>query len=410
ATQSEVAFDRFLLAYLSRFKPGHLFAELVKDFGWPAIIPRLDHSPALPMQRVRQQKPRRITQVRSLMYNHQSLASISLQTHDFREHPILPLAPLTAFDLERTETLRMIGAQLLPNFIHSPPLPHPVDVARAFDLRQPMVGALFNQPRQLQRQHPVVERVVRFHEMAFVLDLPHDHHRHLRPLAIGLAVALIGEQLHNPLLRRFHLRVALLPGHYQILLFCFGKVWLLHFHRQAVHQLAIRHYRRHHCLEQALPTIDLLIRPFDPVDLLPALVMRLRPIQTDHFASAPTMIRCDDGAVRPHQLRARPTSLEHPSVHRSPCDLFPFRPDLLRIDPLQGLVLRQHQSAHISADVIEAFISTENFTVFLHSSSDCQRYSYQRKHQGDIPCLPTIIYGVRLAILLLQRLTFQVVY
>src|SRR5262245_61656972 len=94
----------------------------MKDFRWPAIIPRLDHTPALPMQRVRQQKPRRITQVRSLMHDHQSLASISLQTHDFRERPILPLAPLTAFDLERTETLRMIGAQLLPHFIHSPPL------------------------------------------------------------------------------------------------------------------------------------------------------------------------------------------------------------------------------------------------------------------------------------------------
>src|SRR5262249_62181730 len=97
------------------------------------------------MQRVRQQKPRRITQVRSLMHDHQSLASISLQTHDFRERPILPLAPLTAFDLERTEALRMVGAQLLPYFIHSPPLPHPVDVAAASNFTPPPLATTFQQ-------------------------------------------------------------------------------------------------------------------------------------------------------------------------------------------------------------------------------------------------------------------------
>src|SRR5262249_7107144 len=60
ATQAKVAFDRFLLAHLSRFKPGDLLAELVKDLGRPAKIPRLNHSHALPMRRIGQQKARRV--------------------------------------------------------------------------------------------------------------------------------------------------------------------------------------------------------------------------------------------------------------------------------------------------------------------------------------------------------------
>lgn len=43
-TQPEVAFDRFLLAYLSRFQPNHLLAELMKDLDWPAIAPHSDPS------------------------------------------------------------------------------------------------------------------------------------------------------------------------------------------------------------------------------------------------------------------------------------------------------------------------------------------------------------------------------
>jgi dihydrofolate reductase len=41
--------------------------------------------------------------------------------------------------------------------------------------------------------------------------------RHLCPFAVSQPVALVAEQLHQPLLYRFHLHVALLPGHTQIL-------------------------------------------------------------------------------------------------------------------------------------------------------------------------------------------------
>jgi hypothetical protein len=34
-----VACDRFLLAYLRRFQPGHLLAELMKDFDVSDILP-----------------------------------------------------------------------------------------------------------------------------------------------------------------------------------------------------------------------------------------------------------------------------------------------------------------------------------------------------------------------------------
>src|SRR5512139_32552 len=39
ATQPEVAFDRFLVAYLSRFQPNDLLAELMKALDRPAVAP-----------------------------------------------------------------------------------------------------------------------------------------------------------------------------------------------------------------------------------------------------------------------------------------------------------------------------------------------------------------------------------
>ena len=50
ATQTEVAFDRFLLAYLSRFQPNHLLAELMKDLDRPAIAPHPDDAGTLPVE------------------------------------------------------------------------------------------------------------------------------------------------------------------------------------------------------------------------------------------------------------------------------------------------------------------------------------------------------------------------
>ena len=62
--------------------------------------------------------------------------------------------------------------------------------------------------------------------------------------------------------------------------------------------------------------------------------MRLRPIQADHFALTPTMIRCDQSAVRSHQLRARPPGLKDSGARCPPRDLFPFRSDVLRVGSL----------------------------------------------------------------------------
>src|SRR5262244_4655521 len=63
ATQAKVACDRFLLAYLSRLQARHLFAELMKDLRCPAIAPGLNHSSTFPMQGIRHQESRCISQV-----------------------------------------------------------------------------------------------------------------------------------------------------------------------------------------------------------------------------------------------------------------------------------------------------------------------------------------------------------
>ena len=50
ATQPEVAFDRFLFAYLSRFQPNDLLAELMKDLDRPAVAPYPAKPGALPVE------------------------------------------------------------------------------------------------------------------------------------------------------------------------------------------------------------------------------------------------------------------------------------------------------------------------------------------------------------------------
>ncbi len=61
---------------------------------------------------------------------------------------------------------------------------------------------------------------------------------------------------------------------------------------------------------------------------------------------------------------------------------------------LQGLVLTEHQTAHISADMIKALISTEHFAVLLHSNSNGRRHSYQRKHRGIFLFFPRLFMGL----------------
>ena len=55
ATSADVAFDRFLVAQLSRFKPGHLLAKLMKDFHRPTIGPGANNPTTLPVQGIGEQ-------------------------------------------------------------------------------------------------------------------------------------------------------------------------------------------------------------------------------------------------------------------------------------------------------------------------------------------------------------------
>jgi hypothetical protein len=49
-TQAEVAFDRFLLAYLRCLQAHGLFAKLMKDLDRPAIAPHPNYPPSFPVQ------------------------------------------------------------------------------------------------------------------------------------------------------------------------------------------------------------------------------------------------------------------------------------------------------------------------------------------------------------------------
>jgi hypothetical protein len=102
-----VAFDRFLIAYLSRFQPRSLFAELMKHFGCPAKTPRLNDPSTLPMQRIGHQKARGIGEIRSLMDHREAFTPIALEPDTLGESPELFLLPVPTPDLDPAKTLGM---------------------------------------------------------------------------------------------------------------------------------------------------------------------------------------------------------------------------------------------------------------------------------------------------------------
>src|SRR4029434_8480857 len=87
APQAKVAFDRFLLAHLSRLQATHLLAELMKDFRGPPITPGFDHAPTLPMQRIGEEKAGRIPEVFLFMHDDQPLAPIAFEAYHLRKRP-----------------------------------------------------------------------------------------------------------------------------------------------------------------------------------------------------------------------------------------------------------------------------------------------------------------------------------
>jgi hypothetical protein len=110
ATQAEVACDRFLLAYLSRFQAGDLLTERMKNLAGPAGMPRLDHPAALPMERITQEKAGRIPQIGALVRDDQPFAAILFSPYHLGKRPIRALLAIPPRHGAWAEALRMVGA------------------------------------------------------------------------------------------------------------------------------------------------------------------------------------------------------------------------------------------------------------------------------------------------------------
>jgi hypothetical protein len=76
-------------------------------------------------------------------------------------------------------------AQLLGHSIHTPPLALPWDMARAFQLTDPVFASVLDATAQLQAQHTIVTGIMRMGKLAFLFELLHDVQRDLCPLLIS---------------------------------------------------------------------------------------------------------------------------------------------------------------------------------------------------------------------------------
>src|SRR5215813_1356675 len=151
ATQTEMAGDRFLLAYLSRFQPCHLLPELVKDFRGPTITPGLQHATTLPMVRVGQQKLRGITQGGRVMDHDQTLTSVAFEAHYFRKDPELLALTIATPYRHRAETFGVLPPEDRGDGIDPLPLPTPLDMPRAFHCTDPMFAHPLEEAGQVER-------------------------------------------------------------------------------------------------------------------------------------------------------------------------------------------------------------------------------------------------------------------
>src|SRR4030095_14848302 len=156
----------------------------MKDFRGPTITPSLNHAPTVPMQRIRQQKARGIPEILLFVHDAQTLAPIAFEPYDLRKHPKWLRFPIATAHAPSTKTFRMHLAQLLGYSIHTPPLALPLDMARAFQLTDPVFARVLNATAQLQAQHTMVKGIMRMGKMAFLFEWLHDVQRDLCPLRI----------------------------------------------------------------------------------------------------------------------------------------------------------------------------------------------------------------------------------
>jgi hypothetical protein len=75
------------------------------------------------------------------------------------------------------------------------------------------------------------------------------------------------------------------------------------------------------------------------------------PINRNHFPTLASMLVEHMLTMLLHQLRPTPISLKHRLVHGSTTHSFPFWPNPLTVNPLQGLVLTQQETADVTTDM-----------------------------------------------------------
>src|SRR5215813_4454784 len=180
----EVACDRLLVAYLSRFQARPLFAELVKEFGCPAKTPRLEDPATLPVQRISHQKPRGISQVLPLLDYDQPCTTIAFEPDTFGKRPKRLALPVATAYCYSPETFWMRTAQPCGHLIYAPPVALPQNVARALHLTDPMFALACNEPRQLYGQHAIVKGIVSLRELPFLFQVGHHLYYYLCALLV----------------------------------------------------------------------------------------------------------------------------------------------------------------------------------------------------------------------------------
>ncbi len=80
-------FDSVLIAHLSRFQPGVLLVNLVKDLGCPTITSGLQCFSRFPMEGVGQQEMGIIAQVFPLVHDEDALFGLAFESDTLGEDP-----------------------------------------------------------------------------------------------------------------------------------------------------------------------------------------------------------------------------------------------------------------------------------------------------------------------------------
>src|SRR4030095_2680816 len=184
----------------------------MKDSRGPTITPSLNHAPTVPMQRIRQQKARGIPEILLFVHDDQTLAPIAFEPYDLRKHPKWLHIPIATAHPHSTKTFRMRLAYLLAHTTPTPPLALPLDMARAFQLTDPVFASVLDATAQLQAQHTIVKGIMGLGKMAFLFELLHDVQRERGPLLITETMDAVVQQLQHAPTRYLHLGIALAHG------------------------------------------------------------------------------------------------------------------------------------------------------------------------------------------------------